>query len=213
MRKFILKDTGTRSEFVFPVTPSGFKLSHGMRVETVNIHSIGDINIAGGGTLAQIQIECSFPSQLYPFVCVSNLRDPYWYVKRFRKWIDEKTILRFIVSGTKINIPVLVQEIHYGEKDGTGDVIATITFREYRTVKAPKTEILQSETERSVEGQVQQETTYVTKYGDTLPAISRKFFGNASLVTAITAINSIVNPSMLLPRIKLTIPVIKRGLK
>lgn len=45
------------TELVLPVTPSAYAVSAGMRIETLNIHGLGDINVAGYPTLAAIGID------------------------------------------------------------------------------------------------------------------------------------------------------------
>lgn len=44
--------------------------------------------------------------------------------------------LRLIVTGTPVNVPVLLGPVRYGEQDGTGDVYVTLTFRQYRELTA-----------------------------------------------------------------------------
>ena len=117
-RKFIFKD-GDR-EFQLPVTPPSFSVEHGIRIETLNIHTLGDVNIAGYGTLAALKIECMFPSPASPFAVDGT--DPYTYVDYFLKWCDARTVLRFVISDTPINIPVLVESINYSDRTGTNDV-------------------------------------------------------------------------------------------
>ena len=67
LRKFIFK-YGEGSEYILPISPKSFKVDYGIRVETVNIHTMGDVNIAGYSTLSTISIDCMFPSKKYPFV-------------------------------------------------------------------------------------------------------------------------------------------------
>ena len=49
LRKFIFK-YGEGSEYILPISPKSFKVDYGIRVETVNIHTMGDVNIAGYST-------------------------------------------------------------------------------------------------------------------------------------------------------------------
>ena len=64
LRKFIFK-YGEGSEYILPISPKSFKVDYGIRVETVNIHTMGDVNIAGYSTLSTISIDCMFPSKKY----------------------------------------------------------------------------------------------------------------------------------------------------
>ena len=44
-RKIIFKDTEQQTELVLPVTPSTFRIDTGIKVETVNIHAVGEMCI------------------------------------------------------------------------------------------------------------------------------------------------------------------------
>lgn len=134
MRKFIIKASG---QITLPVTPESFEVSYGRHTETVSIHEVGDVNLPGGMALGTIKVGCMFPENDYPFALDSG--EPYEYVGRIEKIIKRKKPVRFVVSGTGINERVLIEEISYGERDGTGDVYATITMRGYRKVSAGRT--------------------------------------------------------------------------
>jgi len=202
-RKFIFKsNTG---ELQLPVTPPSFTIEHGIKVETVNIHTLGDVNIPGYGTLATIKIDTMFPAQPYPFAIGHQF--PYVYVDIFKKWCSERTVLRFIISDTPINLPVLVQSISYSEKDGTNDVYASITLREYRELSIVKVEQTGSGNKsRPVETSKTIPQSYVIKSGDTLSSICRKFYGDASLYPKLAAANGIKNPHLIYAGHTLKIP-------
>ncbi len=200
LRKFIFKDTAGRRELVLPVTPESFQLDHGIHVEKINIHEAGDINLAGGGALAQITINCIFPENDYVF---SRAEDtPYNYVNTFERWSDRHTVLRFVISDTTVNLPVLVENIAYGEQDGTNDVYAAIRLQEYRELDAVETERASTgnkprASDRGSSGGSDQ--TYEVKYGDTLCAICRRYYGSdkPAVYTALAKYNGRSNPNIL----------------
>lgn len=132
-RKFIFKGGG--KELVLPVTPDSYQVEKGINVEVVNIHQLGDAILAGYGTLATIKVSCVFPASRYPF---SDSSDPDGYIGRLEKWVKKRQKLRFVVGGTGVNIPAVIQSVSYGERDGTNDVYADIILREYRQLKAVK---------------------------------------------------------------------------
>ncbi len=49
MLKLIFRDTAAGRELVLPVTPESFQVSHGINIETINIHTLGDVAVAGSG--------------------------------------------------------------------------------------------------------------------------------------------------------------------
>ncbi len=200
-RLIIIKNTELNSEFALPVTPSQFTIGHGVRIETINIHTLGDVNIAGYPTLATIKIDCMFPAQYYPFCNFQNMIAPYEYVKLIQNYIDNKPLLRLVVSGTTINLPVKVESIEFGEKDGTNDVYATLTFREFKELTAVKagTTKTGSSTARasSAAATPVKSAAYTAARGDTLSSICRKQYGDASLYAKLAKYNGIKNPNIL----------------
>lgn len=193
--KFILTDGKT--ELVLPVTPDSFNLTYGNRIETINIHEVGDVNIAGYGALAAPRIDCLFPAHDYPFIQPgANTADPYSYVAQLQKWIDDKVVIRFIISDSPVNLKALVEEIEYGEQDGTGDVYAGISLRQYRELAAVQTGTAEN-TIRTQLAPVTTAKTYTVVAGDTLSAICRKFYGNANLYPQLASFNKLKNANII----------------
>jgi nucleoid-associated protein YgaU len=205
MRKFIIKDTAKNTETVLPVTPPSFEISHGIKVETINIHTVGEVSLPGRGTLSTVKIDCMLPSKKYPFVQPKASIEPYDYIKKFKTWCDNHTILRFIVSDTTVNLQVIISDITYGEKDGSGDVYATISLREYRKLSV----IQANDTKNNARGSEKTRPSaenYVVKSGDTLSTLCRKFYGNSSLDSKLAAYNSIKNKNLIYAGQKINLP-------
>ncbi|PKM71519.1 MAG: peptidoglycan-binding protein [Firmicutes bacterium HGW-Firmicutes-16] len=197
--KFILFDPAAADVLVFPVTPSGFEVSHGIRIETVNIHTLGDTALAGYGTLPSFKVDCMLPAKDYPFNQPEAATDPYSYTRKLEAWCDARTVLRFVITETPINSPVKIEDITYGEKDGTGDVYATVTLRKYRELSAVQTQSSATgNTMRLAEATAAVTSeTYTVKSGDTLSAIARKFYGDASLYPKLAKYNGIKNANII----------------
>lgn len=193
-RKFIFK-SGI-GELQLPITPPSFSIEHGINVETINIHTLGDVNIPGYGTLATIKIDALLPAQPYPFA--TGHQFPYAYIDVIKKWCSERTVVRFIISDTPINLSVIIQSINYSERDGTKDVYVDLTLREYRELSAIKVEQASSGNRpRPVESPKVTPQSYTIKAGDTLSGICRKFYGNANLYPKLAAANNIKNPNLI----------------
>lgn len=197
MINYIFRDPENPPELILPVTPSSFSMSHGIRIETVNIHTIGDIALAGHGALPTYKIDCMFPAREYEFNQDAAEINPYKYVQKFEDWSDNHTVLQFIISDTMVNTPVLIEDITYGEKDGTGDVYAAITMRNYRTLSKVQTDNTGNKP-RSTGNSSTKPKTYVIKKNDTLSAICRKFYGNAYLYPKLAKANGIKNPDLII---------------
>lgn len=152
---------------ILPVTPAGFDVGKGIRIETVNIHALGDLRIAGYATLDDITIDSFFPAQKYPFRVTDDVQ-PYALVARFEAWAKARGPIRFLITGTDVNLPVLVENIRYGERDGSGDVYYTLKLAEYRYVSVGASRPVES----SASGAASTAGTSTTR-GLTLTGVSR----------------------------------------
>lgn len=208
LRKFIFKynNRGYDNELILPVTPEAFEVEQGVKIETINIHELGDVALAGYGSLATIKIDCMFPAQKYAFVTGPFNPNPYVFTDAFAAWAKTRQVSRFVVSDTQINIPVLVESIVYGERDGTNDVYASITLREYRELGAVQVQTVAANSTRPVESAPAAPKTYTVKSGDTLSAICRSMYGDANLYPRLAKANGIANPNLIRAGAVLKIP-------
>ncbi len=210
-RLFIFKAVRTGEELILPVTPSGYELEAGRKVEPLDMQETGTLNLPGLKTLLDKGIQCMFPAQAYPFINAGTVLDPWYYVKKFKAFSEAAEVLRFVVSDTDVNEPVLVESITYGEQDGTGDVYATIQLKGYRDVTAPQVERTADDASKNApraatETQEESQQTYVVVKGDSLWSICKKFYGDGSLAYRLAAANNIANPNLIYPGQVLTIP-------
>ncbi len=198
MLKFIFKDIDKNTEHILPVTPSSFEVSHGINIETINIHTLGDVALPGYGVLPIFKVDCMFPARSYSFNQPDTDLNPYNYVKKFEAWCDNRSVLRWIISEADIedvNIPVVVSEITYGERDGSRDVYAVISLRQYRELFIIQKNNTGNNT-RSVDKPAET-VPYVVEKGDTLSAICRKAYGDFSLYPKLAKYNNIKNPHLI----------------
>jgi len=196
--KFIFRAGNT--ELILPVTPPSFEVNKGIRVETVNIHGVGDIRVAGYSTLDNVSIASFFPAKEYSFAQKS--REPYEYAALFASWAENKTVVRFLISGTTVNIPVLIENIRYGEQDGSGDVYYTLTLAEYRYVSVAAT------ASRPVETIPVTAATHVVEEGECLRNITRRYTGTSEqkAVDKVAKASGIQYPNTIRPGDVVSIP-------
>lgn len=207
MKKIIFR--GGNVELVMPVTPAQYTVESGMNIEIIDINNLGDFALAGYKILQTIKLTCLLPAKQYPFAVAGTKADPQYYIDKFVAWINGRTKLRFVVSGTKINVPVFCETITYGEQDGTNDIYADITLREYKDIKV--TTIKNSNTAKTNNARPASSgkttaSTYKIKKGDTLSAICRKFYGKSSLYPKLAKYNGIKNPNLIYAGKTLKIP-------
>ena len=114
--------------------------------------------------------------------------------------------MRYVVPGV-INTRVLIEEISYEERDGTGDVYAKLYLKESQALEAVTSES-GSSGGRSEAEQTGQSQTYTVVAGDCLSVICRRFYGNgtAKYYNALAAYNGIKNPHLIFPGQVLTLP-------
>ena len=200
LRKIIFKNVENGAEMNMPVTPETFEITESRNMETVNIYTTGDIALLGTDTYRTISIDFLLPAQKYPFVLIDQIVDPYAYVSTFRRFKDDGTVMRLIISGTTVNIPVRVQEMIYKERDGTNDLNMTLTLCEYKELSAVKIEATKAGADnaaRAVETTPGTPSTYKIEEGDTLWSICRRFYNDTGLTSKLAAYNNIKNPNLI----------------
>ena len=114
----------------FPVPPGEFKASVSQNNQTVNVSSIGDLNMIGNDGLIAITFSSFFPAQEYSF-CVCAPDSPYSYVQTIENFRKSRLPSRITIADTSINYPVTIDSFEWGEDDGTGDVTFTLGLKEY----------------------------------------------------------------------------------
>ena len=207
-RKFIFKNNATGQELILPVTPSRFTIDHGNHVETVNLHTVGDYHMPGGRTLFTIQLDGMLPRHAYPFAEPGASLEPFTYIDFFSFASDRRQTLRFIVSDTPTICDVLVENVRYGEQDGTNDVYYTLTLRRFLAAQTGRSQEAGSTAAQTRSASVSDATqqTYTVVRGDTLSAICKRFYGQSSLYPKLAKANGIANPDLIHPGQVLTLP-------
>lgn len=121
-----------------PVPPAEFSISKSQGNETVTIENVGEINLIGKEKLSSISLSSFFPAQKYPFVQVRNLLKPYEYTKIIDSFRTSGKPIRLLITETDINDFFTIDSFEYGEKDGSGDVYFSISFKQYKYIKIQK---------------------------------------------------------------------------
>lgn len=199
MRSIILKSPA--EQMTLPVTPEQYQISHGQNVEIINIHQLGDIALPGNPTLCKIDLDLLLPSSVRSY-SQPQIQEAEWYLWHWRMWADQGAVLRFIVSDTYINLPVLVEQFSDGERDGSGDRYCSLTLREYRYTESAQTHAQGgADAARAAEAPPDPPKQYTVVRGDCLSAICRRFYGDgtAAIYQPLAAYNGIKNPNLIYP--------------
>lgn len=212
IRRQILMEPTQGVELVLPVPPASYQWEHGIHMETVNLDGLGDLVLPGYKALDTRKVECLFPAHAYPWAEPGAARNPMVYVEQIERWVDGRAVLRYIVSGTPLNAAVRIQSIQYGEQDGTNDVYATLTLRQYQGPEILAVDAgtaAEAQAARSTDTAAVEAQSYTVRAGDTLSSIARRFYGDAARYPGLAAANGIKNPSIIHVGQVLTIPAAK----
>ena len=127
-----LKTSG--KAFRFPILPAEITVENSAIINRVNIVNKGEVPVFGGVNLASIQINSFFPATEYDFCKYTGFPSPYECVKIMEDWRKKGQDIRFIVTGTDINIPVIIESFSYGEVAGSRDVEYSLNLKEHKSV-------------------------------------------------------------------------------
>ena len=205
LRKILFK-TEDNQEITLPVTPASYTVRKGKQTQTVDVYQLGDYTVPTTDAREPFTMYIQLPSSNRSY-CVRYTEQSVmlaWLLDQ----IESRAKLRFIVSGTSVNVPVYLVSFEYGEQDGTNDIYGTLTMQPYVTLAAPTVQTLTSTTEKAREETAQQTTatTYTVKDGDNLWNICRKFYGDGSLCYKLAAYNGIKNANLIFAGQILKIP-------
>lgn len=188
-----------------PVPPPSFMIRKGTNVNVVNINELGDLGIIGKGRLADFNISSFFPAKPYPFVQYRGFPSPYECVAMIERWRESGKPIRLIVTKTDINMAFTITDFEYGERDGTRDVYFSLDVMEYKFVnvkmskntsyKNATNKISTNRPTKAVE--TKQQKTHTVKSGDTLWALSKKFYGSGAKWKELASKNGIKDPRKL----------------
>lgn len=129
---------GAGENVSFPVLPAEIMAKNPYNTQTVNINGLGDINMKGKRGLKSVTLASFFPAtetnNLMGIFSVDESADPYGSIAKIRKMAESTEPSAVNVAGTDISMPVLIKNLEYGEKDGTGDVYFSVELEEYRFI-------------------------------------------------------------------------------
>lgn len=213
--EFWLKKSNS-DKIMLPVNPESFAFTEKHNNTSVNVNSIGEVNLLGKRDLKTGIISSHFPKRDRNYANNSGRQAPYTYINKLLSWKSSGKPVQLIITGTKINFQVTIETLKYGEQDGTGDVYYDLTLKEYRAVEIKKTKLKKTKKKKTTKKKSKPKRpaakkktkTYTVKSGDCLWNIAKRFYGNGAQYTKIYNANrgKIKNPNLIYPGQKLTIP-------
>lgn len=176
-----------------PIPPKEYVISTSNTNDTVKVEGVGEISFIGTSNLSTATIESIFPNHLYSFCQYSTYPKPANCVALINKWRNSGKPIRYIITGTKINMKCTIESFEYKEQDGTGNIFFTLELKEYKIID------LESFIDKSITYQSKRETpsqqskTYTVRKGDYPYLIAQKMYGDGNRYKEILSKNNIKN--------------------
>ena len=192
----------------FPVVPSSIGVSRSNNIDTQSVLKLGEVPIFNGTSLKTIELTSFFPNQEYSFCDYMGFMKPYEFSDKIQKWMYEGKPLRIIVTDSPTNMQCLIQQFDTAEQDGTRDLYFTLNLLEYRPIEVPKlsnknqsnnsnnSQNISRPSENNDSSNSNQQKIHKVVKGDSLWAISQKYYGNGSLYPKIKEANKSKYPSL-----------------
>lgn len=195
---------------VMPVTPGSYQVSRGKKMETIRISQLGDVFRPGGTARFRGSFEFLLPAREYPWMEPGAAAEPERYLERLNAWAADDSPVRMVITGAGINMLVYIEEVTQAEQDGTGDIYAQVSVREYAELTAVETvqQPAAENTARSDGLELGAVQSYTIRSGDTLSGICRRYYGQstAKYYNALASYNGIKNPHLIYPNVTIRIP-------
>jgi nucleoid-associated protein YgaU len=203
-----------KEKIQLPVNPESLSVTSPFGYTDIDVAQLGQVSIPGNRQLAEYSFSAFFPSIYNESYCeYVSIPKPWDVVALLEKWRDNKTPIRFTVTGTPINEEVSIREFNKDvEKAGSpGDIYYSITLKDYAVPTPKKTvttnTLTKSATTRSSSKSVPK--TYTVKAGDSLSKIALKYYGKTDYWRKIYDKNKKLignNPNKISAGMKLVMP-------
>ena len=121
-----------------PVNPDSFSITSSSNNRTEEVVKLGQISILKDRKLKTCTFKCFFPvDSNAPYVLTAGgFEPPQFYIDFFNKIKMDKKPCRFIISDTKVNMLVSIENFEWGLNAGDDDIQYTLKLQEYVSYSA-----------------------------------------------------------------------------
>lgn len=164
--------------FTLYVNPQSITVSRPQNTKKYITVAGEELNLSAGKGLRTVNIATFLPRTERYGTTGATFYSPGEVISMLKRWQDTKKPMRLVISGTDINDAFLIEDLRQRFIEGDSDIYIDLKLCEYRFTSA---EILVSQESdptlggRAETGMVPQTHTVVK--GDTLWAISKRYFG------------------------------------
>lgn len=212
MYKMYLGINDGEEGFILPVLPEKIEFDEDGNNKTYDIINLGEINTINKPKLMEISFESFFPKHKDPYVSSEQLFEPSFYIAKIREWRDKKQKIRFIFTGSPLEINDLftIENFKPSEEGGeVGDVHYSIELKRYKNYAAKKVVIVNKKdsNKKAVKtsnkpprpSNTNKPKTHTVSGNDTLWHIAKRYLGDGNKWPQIYNLNKdkIKNPNLI----------------
>lgn len=170
-------------KFVFSLMPETIQAGYAAKCQSFDLISRGTVRVPKGTEVPEISWSGEFfgaSRKKLTGVDQEEWKNPKECVKTLRDWMNDKTELTLIISGTWINMEVRIISFKTELHGGYGDVSYSIVFEKVRELKIRNTKESKIGKKKKTKsrtkkmGKEKNNGSYTVKKGDTLIHIARK---------------------------------------
>ncbi|RXI38725.1 LysM domain-containing protein [Clostridium tetani] len=202
--------------FILPVLPEKIEFEEDGDNKTFDIINLGEINTINKPKLTKISFESFFPKVKGPYVSSEQLFEPNFYINKIREWREKEQKIRFIFTGSPLEINDLftIENFKISENGGeVGDIYYSIDIKKYKSYGAKKVVIIKPKNNNATKkvakinkkpprpAEKPKVKTHTVVRGDTLWHIAKRYLGNGVRWKEIYNLNNdkIKNPNLIYP--------------
>lgn len=170
-------------KFVFSLMPETIQAGYAAKCQSFDLISRGTVRVPKGTEVPEISWSGEFfgaSRKKLTGVDQEEWKKPKECVKTLRDWMNDKTELTLIISGTWINMEVRIISFKTELHGGYGDVSYSIAFEKVRELKIRNTKESKigkkkkTKSRTKKKGKEKNNGSYTVRKGDTLIQIARK---------------------------------------
>lgn len=170
-------------KFVFSLMPETIQAGYAAKCQSFDLISRGTVRVPKGTEVPEISWSGEFFGASRMEIAGMNTekwKKPIECVKTLRDWMNDKTELTLIISGTWINMEVRIISFKTELHGGYGDVSYSIAFEKVRELKIRNTKESKigkkkkTKSRTKKKGKEKNNGSYTVRKGDTLIHIARK---------------------------------------